>query len=573
MLQRTDKGLRIETATTVAEFEGIQLVSLRSRAGEEFIDRQRMGKTPGFELFHLNGKVDALGTHPLASQVTYTLLTDSIAEIRLSDWECDLSVRVSIDQTNGDILLEPSAWTIQRGIAGVGWVIGGIRRDMRVVAPLQQGVRLPLDHPQISGKHADWASNWEAGFLVFESDQAEESQRSGFTVQAWDERLLFKGIRIGHPEDSHSASFVTWAPGPWEANQSVGNVAWRLSTFTGGWREPVRRYRDWLWTTFRLEEAARMRPDWLEDIRLAISWCPTEPRLLDALARKVDPRKVFIHLPHWRPQIYDQDYPDFTPSPEGEAFIRHANQLGYHTAPHCNACQMSPDHPLFFAARDFCTRGVADQRWGGWSWLPVKGWAAFGPPQSYSLMPNRKDWNVLVNVHLAWSPWRRELTRSAARLIEQLGLDSIFVDVSHLIHNSDNAIVEGLSYAQGSLKLIRELAELAPGFCVSGEGRNEVSSQYLSVTQLHLFNYAHVMAIDGADVSWVTEATIPVNEELFRGLTLGIGYNYGSGENRRRMVDASMAQGGIPTLILDRNTDPVEQLEGEECAYILSHMG
>jgi len=232
---------------------------------------------------------------------------------------------------------------------------------------------------------------------------------------------------------------------------------------------------------------------------------------------------------------------------------------------------MSPDHPFFFQARDFCTRSPQDLRWGGWSWLPVKGWGAFGPPQSYSLMPSHKEWNLLVNVHLAWSPWRRQLTRQVADLIDKLGLDSIFIDVSQWIHNSDNSTLENLSYAEGSLKLIHELAELAPHFCVSGESRNEISTQYLSVVQFHLYNFAHVDAIDGKDVQWVPEVTTPVNEVLFKGLTRGIGYAYGKGVNRRAMIDATLKQGAIPTLIFETD-DPVSELDGDEAKYILSHI-
>lgn len=573
MITLTEQTLRIESSTTIAVFEGIRLVSLQDKnSGEEFLRRETAAQTAGFELHHHNGKVTTLGVHPLASSVHTFVLSQTVAEIRLNDWEGDMSVRVSIDAANGDILIEPSLWSMAKGIAGIGWVIAGLRQDLQVVAPLQQGMRLPLDHPQIAGKQAPWPSVWEAGFLVFEGSQGAAQERSGFTVQTWDERMMFKGIRIGHAGCAHSAAFLTWAPGPWEQNQAVGNIAWRISAFRGGWKVPVRRYRDWYWKAFRLADAAPLRPAWLDDLRLAISWCPTRPEILDQLATQIDPHKVFIHLPNWRPFIYDQDYPDFRPSPEGAAFLRKAKEMGYHTAPHLNSCQMSPDHPLFFSARDFCTRAPDTLHWGGWTWLPVEGWAANSPPQSYSLMPTQKSWNTLVNVHLAWSPWRRELTRSTAALIAEVGLDSVFVDVSQLIHNSDNAFVEGMSYAQGSLKLIRELSELAPGFCVSGEGRNEISTQFLSVTQFHLFNFAHVHATDGEDVSWLTEATLPVNEELFSGLTRGIGYSYGSGSNRRVMIDASIAQGGIPTLIFERDDDILAQLAGEECQYVISRV-
>jgi len=563
MITLTQKGVVAESTTTRLEFEGIRLVSLSDpRTGEEFLDRGAGAEVPGFDLYHQNGKVSPLGVHPLASQVHYNLLTGHIAEIVLNDWECDLSIRVSIDATNGDICLEPSAWSMQGGVAAVGFNLPGVRKDLDVVAPFQQGTRLPLLHPQLQGKRSSWPSDWEAGFLVFQWKDA------GFSVQAWDDHYIFKSVHIGHEKDAQAVSFLTNAYGPLEQNRAVGNLAWRLSCHQGGWEEPVTRYREWYWSAYNLDKAAAMRPGWVDEIRLAISWCPTQPALLDALAKEIEPGKVFVHLPNWRPFKYDQDYPTFVASPEGKAFIEKALGMGYHVAPHANNCQMNPDHPFFFQARDFSTRNPGDLRWGGWSWLPVEGWGSFGPPQSYSLMPAHKDWNILINVHLAWSPWRRQLTHQVADLIGELGLDSIFVDVSQLTHNSDNAVLENLTYAEGSIKLIRELAELSPGFCVAGEGRNEISTQHLSVTQYHLFNFAHVHAIDGEDVSWVLEATTPVNELLFKGLARGIGYNYGRGTNRRAMVDATLKQGAIPTLIF-QTKDPLAELEGEECAYLL----
>jgi hypothetical protein len=482
----------------------------------------------------------------------------------INDWECDVSARISIDEETGDVLVEPSAWTMQGGVAGIGLNVPGIRRDLQVVGPFQQGVRLPLDHPQMRGKFAPWPSNWEAGFLVFDGGN------SGFTVQAWDEHYQFKAVQVGRPETAQSVQFITLAPGPLESNRCVGNLCWRISAYHGDWTAPVRRYRDWYWKTYRLDQAARLRPEWLDGLRLAISWCPAVPALLDELAKQVDPKTVFLHVPHWRRYKYDQDYPSFEPDENGRAFLLKAREMGFHAAPHTNSCQMNPDHPFFFEARDFCTRGPLDMRYGGWSWLPVKGWGNFGPPQSYSQIPAHKDWNVLFNVHLAWSPWRRQLTRRVAALIDDLGLDSVFVDVSQLVHNSDNAHLEGLSYAEGSLKLIRELSELGKGFCVSGEGRNEISTQFLSVVQFHLYNFAHSAAIDGEDVAWVLEGTIPVNEILFKGLARGIGYNYGSGANRKAMIEATLKQGAIPTLIFRRDEDPVAELAGEECRGLIA---
>ncbi len=199
----------------------------------------------------------------------------------LEDWEADVSIRVSIDDATGDILVEPSAWTMQGGVAGLGLNVAGIREDLDVVGPFQQGTRLPLAHPQMAGKRAPWPNTWEAGFLVF------QGKASGFSVQTWDDHFIFKQVNVGHEKSVQSVAFVTQAYGPLEHNRCVGNLAWRISAHQGDWTVPVTRYRDWYWKAYRLDEAAAMRPDWLDDIRLAVSWCPSNPDLLDALATRI----------------------------------------------------------------------------------------------------------------------------------------------------------------------------------------------------------------------------------------------------------------------------------------------
>jgi len=566
MIRRTEKGLCIESPTTKIEIVEGRLISIRSAVtGEEYLDQGLQTGVPAFDLYHQVGKASSVGVHPLASKFHYKILTDRIAEMVLDDWECDVSVRISIDDATGDIVLEPSAWTMQGGVAGLGMHVSGIRADLDLVAPFQQGIRGKLGEAHVQGTHANWPKQWEAAVVVL------AGEASGFAVQAHDSHFIHKGLHVGHEKSPQTVTFVTFAEGPLEMNRCVGNVAWRISAWEGDYQAPFLQYRDWYWNTYDLGTAAALRPEWLDRIALAVSWCPTNLDLLDALATKVKPDNIFLHLPHWRAHKYDQDYPTFVPSAEGRAFIAKALAMGFHVSPHTNFCQVSPDHPFFHQARDFCTRTPTDIRWVTWSWLPVEGWRNAGPPQSYSTMAAVKDWNVLLDVHTAWSPWRRHLTREIADLISETGIDSVFVDVVHHVHNSDNAHLEGLSQPEGSLKLAREVAELAPGLCVAGEGRNEITTQYVSMAQFHLYSYAHALAMDGKDVSWLARSTVPVSGLMFDGLSRGIGYHYGKGDARRVMLDATLAQGAIPTLIFATD-DPVLELEGEECRYLLDHV-
>ncbi|MBN1936232.1 MAG: hypothetical protein JW934_16305, partial [Anaerolineae bacterium] len=128
MIRLTEKGLIVESPTTAVEFEGARIVSIRDAVtGREFLDRGLAEDVPPFDLLHQNGKRSPLGVHPLASQTHSVLLTDHIAEIVLNDWECDVSLRVSVDLDNGDVLVEPSAWTMQGGVAGLALNVAGIR--------------------------------------------------------------------------------------------------------------------------------------------------------------------------------------------------------------------------------------------------------------------------------------------------------------------------------------------------------------------------------------------------------------------------------------------------------------
>jgi len=44
---------------------------------------------------------------------------------------------------------------------------------------------------------------------------------------------------------------------------------------------------------YNLNREERRRRDWIHDIRFAVSWCPGDPEILDALAQKLNPGKFY----------------------------------------------------------------------------------------------------------------------------------------------------------------------------------------------------------------------------------------------------------------------------------------
>ncbi len=86
---------------------------------------------------------------------------------------------------------------------------------------------------------------------------------------------------------------------------------------------------------------------------MAISWCPGDIDILEAIAGRADPRKVLIHFSNWRTDAYDENYPTYIPSDTARKFIARAHQLGFHVMPHCNTIETDPNNPVYIALRDF----------------------------------------------------------------------------------------------------------------------------------------------------------------------------------------------------------------------------
>lgn len=548
MITLDGNRLTVTTRTTEMTWHDARLVRIANAAGQAFLQRADTDGAPPLELLTQDGSVYPLGANPLHTTAV-RLLSPTVCEIVLADWDAEASLRIRIDEATDEICVEPSCHSIMTGLYALRLNLSGLEESNPLAIPLQQGALLPLSHPLIQGRRHEWPNAWEAGFAALQGEQG------GLGIYALDAEHCGKAIQTGHAAVPGFLGLETMARGPLEQVRAIGGLVWRFGCYDGDWRVPVLRYRSWYRKAYHIDEKMALRPGWLEDIRLAVSWCPTDPALLDALAAYLPPDRVFLHVPYWRAEAYDQDYPSFhTPSPQGQAFLSKARAMGFHAAPHCNLTQVSPDHPLFVPGLPFANRGSRSKRLLGWSWLPLPGMSALqGPPQSHAMVAAHKAHNVLVNMHLGWSGWRRVLAWEIAQATGLLDLDAAFVDVAQWLYDGDSATIENLTDTQGGLRLLSELCALRPGLCLSGEGRNEINAQYLSVCQLHLFDMAHTHAIDGRSVAWLPELTLPIAPLLFEGLSRGIGYYYDAKtpEERRHLIDATRALGAIPTLILN----------------------
>jgi hypothetical protein len=534
-----DNQLFIDTVTLTATISGGFLTSLKSKhSGEEFIRAFNRPDYAALQLVYPGSETADINEKNYGS-ISLLPISDYRVEIVFHSWNGDGIIGVSTDDETGDLIIEPSAYSSRPEVLACRWNIPGIRNDLNLVAPFFQGVKLKMDDPLIRDFRWSWPMYWEAALAILQSEQG------GFFIHSKDNRYKYKALKTGSKADPFMLGLDTEAYGPIDNNLSAGNLSWCLNVFDGDWQVPAIKYRQWLWSAYELKTEEEKRKPWMHDVRLAISWCPGDPDILDALAGKITPSKVLLHYPDWRTDIYDQNYPTYIPSDKGRDFIRKCRKMGYHVMPHCNSIDMDPSHPAYTLIRDFQYRDVETKHLMGWSWVDGK---AIGVPESNESRNHNRDKNVMIKVHPGLSMWRNILGENILKAKHELDLDSIFIDVTLVTQNLHNCLVESVTSTEGMKLLIAHVGQLGNGLVVGGEGLNEITMQGLSFAQAHLFK-SWQNSTEGLERT----GGCNLNQVLFGNLCRIIGYSGLSGRNKDEelRMQIHVEHGGIPTITID----------------------
>ncbi len=525
----------VETATLAALLDAGRLVSLRNRrSGEELLGGGG-GDVPALALVYRGGECVPVEAGRFG-QASAHALSATRAEVVLSGWDAEGTILVTGDPETGDLVVEPGAFSSRAGVRACRFTIAGIRAGLDLVAPFFQGARLPLDDALLRDSHWPWPMHWEAGLAIL------AGRESGFWVHARDDGYRYKALHVGSSEGSRALGFDTEAWGPIDDNRSAGGLAWRVNVFDGDWTVPATRYRDWLWAAYDLGARERERRDWMHEVGFAVSWCPGQPDILDALAAWLPPRRVLLHCPDWRTLPYDEGYPTFEPSEAAKAFVARARALGFHVMPHFNSVDMDPSHPVYARVRDFEYRDVETKRVQGWAWHERR---SIGVPESNTARLSNRDKKVMVKIHPGLGLWRSILGAAVQTAAATLDLDAVFLDVTLVTQNLHNCFVEGLTSSEGMLRLVDHVGALGKGLVVGGEGRNEVTAQALSFAQAHLFR------------SWQENAEglertggCALGEHLFGRLCRTFGYSGLAGRDEKQALRLRVHEslGAIPTI-------------------------
>lgn len=534
----------IDTMTLSATIDDGFLISIKNKKnGEEFIKGFEKKKYSPLGIVYPHDEVVEFNERNF-TRIRTNQISDKKAEIIFQCWHGDGVISVCTDDLNGDLIIEPSAYSSRPGVLACRLNLPGLKPDLNLVAPLFQGVKMRLDDKLLVNTRWMWPFYWEAGLAILQSDSG------SFSIHTRDNRYRYKALKVGSENDPFILGFDSEAYGPIDNNLSAGGLAWRINVHEGDWRVPAEKYRNWLWETYQLEKEEKRRKQWMNDIRFAISWCPGDPEILESLSKRIAPSKVLIHFPDWRSDKYDQNYPDYFPGEKGKIFIKKCQEYGFHVMPHFNANDMDPSNPVYNLIRDFQYRDIETKKILGWSW--VEGRAIGVPESNDSRMYNREN-NVMVKVHPGLSMWRSLLGERIHKTSIDLKLDCVFIDVTLVSLNLHNSLVESTTSTEGMKRLIEHIGSFDNGLVVAGEGLNEITMQGLSFAQAHLFK-SWQTSVEGLERTGGCD----LNQFLFGKLCKIIGYSGLSGKNKdeETRMQIHIEHGGIPTVVI-RSADEI----------------
>ena len=171
---------------------------------------------------------------------------------------------------------------------------------------------------------------------------------------------------------------------------------------------------------------------------------------MNRLAEQIDPTKTLLYVVGWRKDGYDQNYPNYTAKPEFGSYVEAAHQHGFRVMPHTDLVGVSPYHPLYAQFQKYQFREPWNGNLIGWRWEETEN-------------PRR-----FAYINLASSAFRAHFVQQLKDVWKRYRVDAFHLDVSHVVVNDANGLIEGLNAGQGNVLMHKELAEAMPGVVFSG---------------------------------------------------------------------------------------------------------
>ena len=406
-------------------------------------------------------------------QAKVRALTNTVARLEwTAEWEQPgkvaagrMRTQIEAEPATGDILVQQEGQLATNGLVGVSWGIASVPDDFDVLVPGCSGQRFGKEAP--AGRRTfDYPMTWEAPFVLI------QGRRGGVIIWADDLSHRFKTLILDHSRRAFRLRFESQNLAPFEDKSAIVSSRWRIRAYAGNWQTGAAIYRQWARARFDLVPLEKKSPAWAGGIRFVVTM-NMDLALLKDLAKQCNPAQTLCYIANWRKDGYDRNYPDYTATDGLAPFMAEAHRLGFRVMLHVNYFGCDPRNPLYDQLKQWQVRDPFSGELQWWEW-PAQ------PPIKFAY------------INPASRAWRQTFVKRMVELARQSGPDALHLDQTLCIYNDRNGLIDGLNCIEGSLALHRELHQALPEVALSGEGLNEITSQYEHFAQRHIWSMDHV---------------------------------------------------------------------------------
>ena len=450
-----DNTVLVKTDTYKVEFENGVITQLHNKLTAETYTLPLSVDGVPIGIGGRSGLLTRNDGHVWTDEITLTAarkIAPLKAELVFSHGQNEIRLFITVDESTGDLLIEQDGISDTTGVYGIQWGCGNLDvKNLDLILPAEGGQIIDATSP-ITSRNFDYPGSWEVQLAILQGEQG------GFFVRGTDETFQFKVLHYQKDIDSFALGFETQNQAPFDALTSAQSITWRLNTYSGDWRVPAQQYQEWMERTFDPWSLSDM-PAWISEIGLVVIHTGhLNTSMLDKLAEQIDPTKTLLYVvDSWRKDNYDVNYPDYTARSGFNNFLGLAHQHGFRVILHTNLLGISPYHPLYAEFQQFQFREPWNSKLIGWEWGQTE--------SAYR--------HAFINP--ASSEFRKLFVQKLKAIWEKYKVEGFHLDVSHLVVNDANGLIEGLNAAQGNALLHQELVEAMPGVVFSGESLHEVT--------------------------------------------------------------------------------------------------
>ncbi|RKU12263.1 hypothetical protein C6503_17655 [Candidatus Poribacteria bacterium] len=360
---------------------------------------------------------------------------------------------IEIDPETIDLLIRQTGFAPKEGTLKIAWTCKNLSHDeLEMIVPATGGVIVNSESPDYLAY--EYPASWSAQLAIFQGNNG------GFFVRSDDTQFRFKELEYERQANAFAVSFLTIAFAPFQSKSEMTSGTWRLNAYEGNWKVPALIYRNWMDTAFESVDRSQM-PGWIDDIDFVVKnngYLDIE--ILSQLNQHINPETTLIYVYQWHQDGVEAPYSTGDVNPDFPAFVEAAQRYGFKIMPHLAMFAIREAHPYYPRFEQYQARNPFTNRRMGWRWddptYPIR--PAYINPASEDF----RDMYV-EEINLVW---------------DMYDIEAIQFDISGLVINDNNGLVDGLTWAEGNIQLHKQIREAIPNIVVTGEHVSEVTFPY-----------------------------------------------------------------------------------------------